>query len=56
MVFESKGQCSTPEYISSQQMCNYLWGVERSENIESDVEKINGVLFKFGFKSQGGAL
>ena len=46
------------EYISSQQMCNFLWGVERSENIERDVKKINGaeVLSKFGFESQGGTL
>lgn len=46
------------EYISSQQMCNFLWGVERSENIEGDVKKINraGVLSKFGFESQGGTL
>lgn len=34
MALESKGQCSTLEYISSQQMCNLLWGVERSENID----------------------
>lgn len=46
------------EHICSQQMCNFLWGVERRENIESYGDKINGVgvLSKFGFESWGGTL
>lgn len=62
MALESKGQCSTLEYISSQQMCNLLWGVERSENIDvcvgGGIKNGTGVFAILGWKveSWGGTL
>lgn len=60
MALESKGQCSTLEYISSQQMCNLLWGVERSENIDvwGRIKNGTGVFAILGWKveSWGGTL